>query len=126
MLINHRNVRVFLYGQPIDMRLGFERLSGLVREGLGSDLLQGHLYLFLGKNRTRAKVLLFDGTGLCLFHKRLEIGKFMSIRDLQEVKEMTSGELTLLLDGAQVKLPMSGISYLESIKNKNPTCNPEP
>ena len=105
---------MFLYGQAIDMRLGFERLAGLVKQSMGSDLLQGHLYLFLGRNRTRAKVLLFDGTGLCLFHKRLEVGKFMSIRDLQQVKEMTSGELALILDGAHVKLPMAQPSYLES------------
>ena len=66
MFLNHRKVRVFLYGQAIDMRAGFERLSSYVREGLKQDVTEGHLYLFLGKNRRRAKVLLFDGTRLTL------------------------------------------------------------
>lgn len=107
MFLNHRRVRVFLYGQPIDMRYSFERLSCLVREEIKRDVLEGDLYLFLGKNRRRAKVLLFDGTGLVLIHKRLEVGRFMRIGDLQRTGEMTMVELSLLLDGTKLSLPIS-------------------
>lgn len=106
MLFNHRLVKVFLYGEPIDMRCGFERLSYFVREHMRADLLSGNVYLFLGKNRRRAKVLLFDGTGLVLIHKRLESGKFMSIAELSDTREMTPSELGLLLDGTRMKLPL--------------------
>lgn len=111
MIFNHRRLRVFLYHHSIDMRSGFERLSHFVREEMKNDLLEGHLYLFLGKNRRRAKVLCFDGTGLILTHKRLEVGRFMSLDDLSATKEMTASELALILEGSRVSLPLSPLGY---------------
>lgn len=111
MILNHRGVRVFVYGESIDMRCGFERLSYFVRECMGGELLAGHMYLFLGKNRRRAKALVFDGTGLVLIHKRLEVGRFMSVEELQESKEITAAELALVLDGSRVQLPLVGQRY---------------
>ena len=49
-----------------DMRKRYNGLEGLVREAMGHDLLLGDLFLFVSRNRKRAKVLLFDGTGLCI------------------------------------------------------------
>ncbi len=50
---------------------------------------------------TGAKVLLWDGTGLCLYQKRLERGPVASLwrRDEQETFEMTLSELALFLEG---------------------------
>jgi transposase len=107
MIFNHRKMRVFIYHEAIDMRCGFERLSYNVREILKSNLLEGHVYLFLGKNRRRAKVLLFDGTGLVLISKRLEQGRFMSIGEIKDAHEITTSELGLLLDGSRVRLPVA-------------------
>lgn len=97
-----RAVRVFAYGSPVDMRKGFEGLSALVRLGMNFDPLSGDLYLFVNRHRKRAKVLLWDGTGLCLYAKRLERGRFAALwRD-----EGTSGlsltitELQLFLEGS--------------------------
>jgi transposase len=109
MILNHRGIRVFVYNESIDMRSGFERLSFYVREQLGEDLLEGHVYL--GKNRRRAKVLVFDGTGLVLIHKRLEIGRFISIDELSDVHEITSSELGLILDGSRIRLPIASTRY---------------
>lgn len=109
MFLHHRRLRVFLYHHPIDMRGGFERLSYIIRQEMAGDLLEGHLYLFLGKNRRRAKVLLFDGTGLVLLHKRLEVGRFMRLGDLQNTGEMTTAELSLILDGTKLSLPLSPV-----------------
>jgi len=53
-----RSVRVFAYGQPTDMRRGFDGLYGLVREHLKQDPLSGDMYLFVSGNRKRAKVLM--------------------------------------------------------------------
>lgn len=121
MIFNHRGIRVFIYGKPIDMRCGFERLSYFVREGLGNDLLAGHVYLFLGKNRRRAKALVFDGTGLVLIHKRLETGRFMPVEELKGVGEITSSELGLILDGSQIRLPVAASAYSHLGKNVQ-TC----
>ena len=79
-------VPVYAYCEPVDMRKGYEGLSGLVREEVGKDPLSGALYLFTNKRRTRAKVLYFDGTGLCVFAKRLEQGRFVALWKLVERK----------------------------------------
>ena len=76
MLTLTRAVRVFACAQPVDMRKGFDGLSALVEQHLGQQLLQGDVFLFVGKSRRRAKVLYFDGTGLVLLHKRLFQGRF--------------------------------------------------
>jgi transposase len=47
-----------------------------VKSVLGRDPLDGDLFLFVAKNRRQAKVIYWDGTGLCIFAKRLEQGRF--------------------------------------------------
>lgn len=66
MIGTHSRVPVFAYCQPADMRKGFEGLSALVRRDLGRNPIDGSLYLFTNRRRRRAKVLYFDGTGLCV------------------------------------------------------------
>ena len=56
-------VKVYAYCEPVDMRKGFEGLSGLVREAMKHDPLSGALFLFINRRRNRAKILHFDGTG---------------------------------------------------------------
>jgi transposase len=65
-------VEVFVGLEPIDLRWGFERLSGVVAEKLGRSARSGALFVFFGKRRSALKVIFFDGTGLCLFYKRLD------------------------------------------------------
>lgn len=69
-------VEVFVGLEPIDLRWGFNRLAGLVTERLGRDARSRALFVFFGKRRDALKVLFFDGTGLCLFYKRLDAGTF--------------------------------------------------
>lgn len=69
-------VEVFVGLEPIDLRWGFDRLAGLVTERLGRDARSRALFVFFGRRRDALKVLFFDGTGLCLFYKRLDAGTF--------------------------------------------------
>lgn len=69
-------VEVFVALDLIDLRWGFNRLTGLVAERLGRDARSGSLFVFFGKRREAMKVLFFDGTGVCLFYKRLDKGTF--------------------------------------------------
>lgn len=96
--------RVFAYCAPVDMRKGFEGLSSLVREQLGRDPLDGAMYLFTNKRRTRAKVLLFDGSGLCVYSKRLERGRFVALWKFTERDRipLTRSELELFLQGSHL------------------------
>ncbi len=101
MIWNGRAVRVFAHAAPTDLRKGYDGLSALVRESLGRDPTSGDLYLFVSRNRIRAKVLLWDGTGLCVFAKRLERGRFAALweRCSSLQLELTSAELGLFLEG---------------------------
>lgn len=109
MLGSTRVVRVFAYGAPVDMRAGFDGLYGLVRNKLGRDPLNGDLYLFVGRDRKRAKVLMWDGTGLCLFSKRLEKGRFTAFwhKAQGQPLQMTTSELQLFLEGSRLAGKMS-------------------
>jgi len=101
-----RGVRVFVYREPVDMRKAYDSLSALVTERLRKVLTSGDVYVFIGKTRKRAKALYFDGTGLCLLCKRLEIGHFAAPwqRPGDGPMELTMNELALLLEGSEVAL----------------------
>ena len=71
-----RGVSVFAFDEPCDMRKSFDTLTALVTERMSRDVLSGDLFLFVARDRRRAKVLYFDGTGMCLLAKRLEKGQF--------------------------------------------------
>ena len=102
MIGSTRAVRVFAYTQPTDMRKGFLGLEGLVRNELGRDLLEGDLFLFVSRNRRRSKVLFFDGTGLVIYMKRLEVGRFAALRQADGPLRMTMSELALFLEGSEL------------------------
>lgn len=98
-----RAVRVFAYPEPVDLRKGYDGLFGLVKTGLGRDPLSGDLFLFASKRRNSCKVLIWDGTGLCIFQKRLERGRFASLwRDDGGVVQLTSSELALFIEGCEL------------------------
>ena len=97
-------LKIFIYSEAIDMRAGFSTLQALVSNAMKSNLFEGNLFLFLGKNRRRAKLLLFDGTGLVLIVKRLDRGMFMATADFFESKEIEQSELERILDGANLRV----------------------
>jgi transposase len=98
-----RTVRVFAFPRAADLRNGYNGLFGLVKNGLGRDPLSGELYLFVNKRREACKVLMFDGTGLCIFQKRLARGRFASLwRDDGAAVRLTASELALFIEGCEL------------------------
>lgn len=97
-----RRVQVFAYTRPTDMRKGFDGLCALVRQGLQRDPLSGDIFIFVSRDRIRAKTLHWDGTGLCLYAKRLERGRFASLWREEDAAPitLTISELDLFLDGS--------------------------
>lgn len=95
---------IYAYCAPVDMRKGFEGLSGLVRNQLGHDPLTGALFLFTNRRRTLAKLLWFDGSGLCLMTKRLERGRFPALWRHASTAQLPlkRSELELFLEGSQL------------------------
>lgn len=95
-------VEVFVALDLIDLRWGFHRLSGVVTERLGREARSGALFVFFGKRRDAIKVLFFDGTGVCLFYKRLDAGTFRipeAARDGDAAVQIEERALDDLLDG---------------------------
>jgi transposase len=79
-----RRVRVFAYTRPVDMRKQYDGLYALVVAELKADPLSGDLFLFTNRRRTRAKVLLWDGTGLCLYQR---LAQPLDVRLLGQVQQ---------------------------------------
>jgi len=94
-------VRIYLCTSPADMRKGFDTLAALVRQHLGHDPLSGHLFLFVGRDRDRMKILYWDADGFALWYKRLEEGTFRlpSAKDKGASVELKASELAMLLAG---------------------------
>ena len=103
-----QGVAVYVALEPVDMRLGFDRLSGIAREKVGYDARSGALFLFFGKRKTALKVLFFDGTGMCQFYKRLDAGTF-------RIPESTSKDATSVsLSEAELDALLSGIAPVKA------------
>jgi hypothetical protein len=68
-------VEIFVGLEPIDLRSGFNRLSGIVTERMARPPRSGALFVFFGKRRDALRILFADGSGLCLFSKRLDRSK---------------------------------------------------
>jgi transposase len=71
-----QGVEIYVATEPVDMRFGFERLGGLVRERMKREPRSRALFVFFGKRRQSVKVLTWDGTGTVLIYKRLDRGLF--------------------------------------------------
>ncbi len=115
MIGSSRQFSVYAYGAPVDLRKGFDGLSGLVERELGRDPLSGDLFLFVSRSRRLAKVLMWDGTGLCVYSKRLEQGQFACLwREPGGARlRLTLSELHLFLEGSKLvgKVELSPPSF---------------
>ena len=96
--------RVLVATAPVDLRGGFNRLYGLVTEQLKLDPLSGHLFVFSNRQRSRLKVLYWDGSGLWVCAKRLEKGRFTwpGSEDASSVS-LRAEEWTALVHGLEVR-----------------------
>ena len=69
-------VPIYISLERVDLRLGYERLGGWVREHLAMEPRSRALFVFVGKRGHTMKVLSWDGTGVVLMTKRLDCGRF--------------------------------------------------
>jgi transposase len=103
MFFPEGQVRVFVYGEPVSMRLSFDGLYALTRNALQQDPLSGHLFTFINRRATQLKVLYFDRTGLCVWSKRLERGRLLSDWNTMSTRQTDWTGLKLLLEGIEPK-----------------------
>jgi transposase len=67
-----KGVKVHVALGVTDMRKGLDGLAMLVQGTLQQDPFSGHLFAFRGRRADLIKIVFWDGSGLCLFTKRLE------------------------------------------------------
>lgn len=103
MFFPESRIRVFLYGQPTDMRKSYDGLYALARQGFDVDPLGGHMFVFANRRATQVKVLYFDRSGWCLWCKRLETGRFVRNGCATRAGEIDCTALKLMLEGIEVK-----------------------
>jgi transposase len=96
-------VRVLVATKPVDFRKGADGLAALVRETMQADPFSGAIYVFRAKRADRIKLIYWDGTGVCLFAKRLEDGKFRWPGVQDRVMRLSAAELSALLEGLDWK-----------------------
>jgi transposase len=92
-------LRVMVATKPVDFRKGAEGLSALVREAMGADPFSGTIYVFRARRADRVKLIYWDGTGVCLFAKRLEDGRFRWPNIEDGVIRLSAAQLSALVEG---------------------------
>lgn len=106
--------RLFLARAAVDMRKSYDGLSAMVIGQLDKDPMNGDGYLFIGRDRKRLKLLIWDGDGFWLFMKRLAKGRFILP---QPALERTSCE-SLMLDAASWGALLAGVEM--TVRRRSP------
>ena len=92
-------VRVLVATRPVDFRKGAEGLAALVRETMRANPFDGAIYVFRAKRADRIKLVYWDGTGVCLFAKRLEEREFRWPKIHDGAIRLSAAEFQALLEG---------------------------
>lgn len=107
MWVPEVGVRVYVAVGHTDMRKSINGLSLLVEDVLAADPFSGHVFVFSHRRRRMVKVLYWDGTGFCLWQKRLERGRFRWPETEGAVAELSARELRWLLEGLEPYQPQA-------------------
>jgi transposase len=101
------SVKVHLAFGYTDMRKGIDGLAMLVQGVLRQDPFSGHLFVFRGRKADLIKIVFWDGTGLCLFTKRLEQSVFVWPSNVEPggTLALSSAQLSMLIDGVDWRAP---------------------
>ena len=70
------HMRILVAVEPIDFRAGIDGLVSACRQRLEADPFSGALFVFGNRARTAIKILVYDGQGFWMCHKRLSSGQF--------------------------------------------------
>jgi len=92
-------MRILVAVEPVDFRKGIDGLVQFCRQSLGEDPLRGALFAFRNRRATAVKVLVYDGQGFWLCHKRLSEGRFRWWPSAvnQAAKSLAAHQLQVLL-----------------------------
>lgn len=106
MILLPSSVRIHVAAEPVSMRKSFEGLGNEVRTVIGRDPLSGHVFVFLNRQQTQLKLLVWTRGGFTIVHKRLEKGRFTFVSDVvagARSVEIGADELAMLLEGVDAR-----------------------
>jgi transposase len=95
------HMRVLVAVAATDFRRGIDGLARQCREVLKVDPFSGAAFVFRNRRGTAVKILLYDGQGFWLCHKRLSSGRFhwWPCEGRQASRSLRAHELHVLLCG---------------------------
>jgi transposase len=95
------HMRVLVSVEPVDFRRGIDGLARVCRQALSVDPFSGTVFVFRNRGRTAIKVLVYDGQGFWLCHKRLSSGRlrFWPSSAGRKGASLEAHELVVLLSG---------------------------
>jgi len=97
-------IPIYVALEPVDMRFGYERLGGFVREKMQTEPRSRALFVFVGKRGHTMKALTWDGTGVIVSHKKLHAGKF------ELPKATRAGDQHVIVSDAIFEVIYKGVS----------------
>ncbi len=115
-MISLNSYQLYLYIHPCDMRKGVDGLSGLVRNQMDLDPLNGSVYIFFNKPRNLVKLLRWDVTGFAIYYKRLSRGNFEKFVPKKEDGNYSikRDDLLCILDGIELESVRKRTRYFHS------------
>lgn len=98
-------IRIYVALEPVDMRKQYDGLWAAAQQQLGEDPKRGAVFCFTNRERTRLKLLYWDGTGVWVLAKRLEQGRFSWPEPSQAQRKLALAPeaLALLIGGVDLK-----------------------
>ena len=106
-----QGAKIYFCSQAVDFRKGFDGLSGIIESVFEMNVLDGHLFLFVNRERDRLKILFWDHDGLAIFYKRLEAGTF-------QLPKTSGGEEGVELDECQLNRLLTGLDLRTGRRRK--------
>jgi transposase len=120
MFLLSPQTKVFLAKDATDMRKSFRGLVAVTEAVLQEDPTSGHLFVFVNRRRDMMKILHWDGAGFWIWYRQLERGTFQlpdqETLDYASGIELTPSQLTLILDGIDLRSARQRLRYHELVE----------
>jgi transposase len=95
-----------LYRKPVKMSYSFDRLAALIRTELNTDIIGGDVFIFLNKQRTTIKIMVYEYKGFSIFYRRLDEGSF-------QLPLIASDHISYRMSVEQMEHMLSGVTVVE-------------
>ena len=97
--------QIYLHRDPVDFRKSIDGLSAIVELTMNLSLNTGALFLFCSKSKDKIKILYWDGTGFCLWYKRLVKERFKwPTKHVSKTLRLSNDQLHWLLSGIDIQV----------------------